>query len=150
MDDILDHDHAPKSKKALLLPILRLIIILYMFYSVAIRFYAMYTGSLAKNYLALIFSTIIFCIPIYYNASIAENEYYQESRNSVSVAVALASILIMGYLLAFVNARSIIRLVRIGEYQLSISLAVAVIIVSLTLIITDMSYLIRRWNDELQ
>ena len=149
MDDILDHDHKPRSTKAILLPILRLVIILYMFYSVAVRFYAMYTGSLAENYLALMFGTILFCIPIYYNASMAENEYYQECRNSVSVVVTLASVLLMGYLLAFINARSISRLVQVGEYQFSMSLAVFVIIVSLILITTDMSYLIRKWNKEL-
>ena len=149
MNDILDHDHEPRSRKAVLLPVLRLIIILYIFYSLAIRFYAMYTGSLAENYLALVFGTILFCIPIYYNASMAENEYYQAPRNSVSVAVTLASILLMGYLLAFVNVRSITRLVQIGEYQFSMSLPVSVIIVSLVLIIKDMSYLIRKWNEEL-
>ena len=50
--------------------------------------------------------------------------------------------LIVGYLLFFVNLRSIYRLMQVDEYRLSMILAGIIILISLVIIVVDLFYLI--------
>ena len=142
MNDIIDEPIDSRAGKSIILPLLRTSLCLYFVSALGIRFYAAFTGLSSSNYFGFAVASILYATGIYYNASMAENEYYNQTKHRLSVPTRLGSMLIVGYLLFFVNLRSIYRLMQVDEYRLSMILAGIIILISFVIIVVDLFYLI--------